>query len=53
MYINADLIYSILSVVLLDYLLGTAEKDFKTVDILHEELKEHIESPVEFYVYNR
>ena len=36
-----------------DFLLGTAEKVFKNADILFEELKEHIESPIEFYVYNQ
>ena len=36
-----------------DFLLGTAEKVFKNADILFEELQEHIECPVEFYVYNQ
>jgi GRASP55/65 PDZ-like domain len=27
-------------------------KAFKTADILDEELREHLEAPVEFYVYN-
>ena len=35
-----------------DYLLGTAEKVFKDTDILFEELKIHLEKPIEFYVYN-
>jgi C-terminal processing protease CtpA/Prc len=35
-----------------DYLLGTTEKVFKDTDILFEELKENIDKPVEFYVYN-
>lgn len=35
-----------------DYLLGTAEKAFKNTEILYDELVEHEESPVEFYVYN-
>jgi len=35
-----------------DYLLGTTEKVFKDTDILFEELKEKIDKPVEFYVYN-
>lgn len=35
-----------------DYLLGTLEKVFKTPEILHEELKEHVNCPVDFYVYN-
>jgi len=35
-----------------DYLLGTAEKAFVDADVLYQELMEHIESPVEFYVYN-
>lgn len=35
-----------------DYLLGTAEKVFKNTDILFDELRDNIEKPVEFYVYN-
>lgn len=35
-----------------DYLLGTAEKVFKDTEVLYQELKENIEKPVEFYVYN-
>ena len=35
-----------------DYLLGTTEKVFKDTDILFEELKESVDRPVEFYVYN-
>ena len=35
-----------------DYLLGTTEKVFKDADVLFEELKENIDKPVEFYVYN-
>jgi len=35
-----------------DYLLGTAEKVFKDTDVLFEELKQNLEHPIEFYVYN-
>lgn len=35
-----------------DYLLGTAEKAFNDTDVLYNELKENIDKPVEFYVYN-
>jgi hypothetical protein len=35
-----------------DYLLGTAEKVFKDTDVLYLELKENVDKPVEFYVYN-
>lgn len=35
-----------------DYLLGTAEKAFKDVDVLFFELKSNLDRPVEFYVYN-
>lgn len=35
-----------------DYLLGTAEKVFKDTDILFDELKQNLEKPIEFYVYN-
>lgn len=35
-----------------DYLLGTAEKAFKTPDVLFEELTKHVEQTMEFYVYN-
>lgn len=37
---------------LTDYLLGTAEKSFRDTDILFSELREHLERPVEFFVYN-
>jgi C-terminal processing protease CtpA/Prc len=35
-----------------DYLLGTAEKAFKDFDTLGEELKNNVDKPVEFFVYN-
>eukprot|EP01032_Pedospumella_encystans_P028999 gene28999-32747_t len=35
-----------------DYLLGTAEKAFTDADVLFEELSDHLDRPVEFYVYN-
>ena len=35
-----------------DYLLGTSEKVFKSIDILHEELQAHINKTMEIYVYN-
>lgn len=35
-----------------DYLLGTAEKTFKDSDVLFQELKQNLDRPVEFYVYN-
>jgi hypothetical protein len=35
-----------------DYLLGTLEKDFKTPEILYDELRAHINTPIDFYVYN-
>jgi hypothetical protein len=35
-----------------DFLLGTAEKSFKDSDVLLLELKQNLDRPVEFYVYN-
>mmetsp|Transcript_16823 Transcript_16823/g.28537 ORF Transcript_16823/g.28537 Transcript_16823/m.28537 type:complete len:302 (-) Transcript_16823:1123-2028(-) len=35
-----------------DYLLGTAEKAFVDAEVLSVELLDHLEKPVEFYVYN-
>jgi len=35
-----------------DYLLGTAEKVFKDTDTLHDAVRAHIDSIVEFFVYN-
>ena len=35
-----------------DYLLGTTEKVFSDTDVLFEELKQSLDKPVEFYVYN-
>jgi len=35
-----------------DYLLGTAEKVFKDTETLYEAVSQHIDSIVEFYVYN-
>ena len=35
-----------------DYLLGTLEKVFKTTEILYEELRTHVNVPIDFYVYN-
>jgi len=35
-----------------DYILGSAERIFKDVDVLYEELQSHIDKPLEFYVYN-
>ena len=35
-----------------DFLLGTLEKVFKTPEILFDELKENVNSPIDFYVYN-
>ncbi|CAM9531028.1 unnamed protein product [Chrysoparadoxa australica] len=35
-----------------DYLLGTAERVFKDPNILNEELQQHLEQPMEVYVYN-
>lgn len=35
-----------------DYLLGTLEKVFKTPEILYDELRTHVNVPLDFYVYN-
>ena len=35
-----------------DYLLGTAHQVFINPQVLYEELSNHIDKPVEFYVYN-
>jgi hypothetical protein len=35
-----------------DYLLGTLDKVFKSPEILYEELRTHLNVPVDFYVYN-
>jgi hypothetical protein len=35
-----------------DYLLGTSERVFKSIDILFEELQAHINKTMEIYVYN-
>lgn len=35
-----------------DFLLGTAEKNFRDTDVLFNELKNNLDRPVEFYVYN-
>mmetsp|Transcript_1779 Transcript_1779/g.2795 ORF Transcript_1779/g.2795 Transcript_1779/m.2795 type:complete len:263 (+) Transcript_1779:119-907(+) len=35
-----------------DYILGTTEKFFRDVDALFDELQEHLNKPLEFYVYS-
>ena len=35
-----------------DYILGTSEKVFRDVDSLFDELQQHVNRPLEFYVYN-
>lgn len=35
-----------------DYILGTSEKIFRSVDYLFDELQQNINKPLEFYVYN-